>query len=282
MSDVIPKVSVVIPAYNNAAYLAEAIESVLAQTYPDLELIIADHSSADLSAEIAAGYAGDSRVRLLEPTPAGGGAARNWNRVSEAARGTYLKLLCGDDILEPEALSRQVAALDANPSAVIAAARRRLIDAHGAVFLGGRGLNGLRDLVPGEDAIRATVRAGTNLFGEPGSVLFRRSVLAETGWWDATNPYLIDQATYVRVLHHGDLWASADVLASFRLTGSQWSARLIGQQAGQAIAFHHRERAANPGRISAADVALGDLNARKTAVMRRASYLVLGSKRLSR
>lgn len=282
MSRPSPQVSVVIPAYNNAAYIGEAVESVLGQTFTDFELIIADHSSADETAEIAARYTTDPRVRVLDPTPTGGGAARNWNRVSEAAQGTYLKLLCGDDLLEPDAIATQVAALEAHPTAVMAAARRRLVDAHGDVFLNARGLNGLRGLVPGADAIRATVRAGTNLFGEPGSVLFRRTVLADTGFWDAADPYLIDQATYVRVLHQGDLWASADVIAAFRLTGTQWSARLIHQQAEQAIAFHHREHTTNPGKISKTDVTLGDLNVRKTALMRRASYLVLGSKRLTR
>lgn len=277
-----PSVSVVIPAYNNADYVEDAIESVLAQTYAALELVIADHSSADDTAGRIAKYAGHPRVRVLDPTPAGGGALANWNRVSREARGEYLKLLCGDDLLEPTAVERQVAALVEHPSAVLVASRRRLIDANGRTFLEARGLGDMDGLVPGHVAIRKTVRSGTNLFGEPGSVLFRTAALQQVGYWDASDPYLIDQATCVRVLHVGDLYAIRDVQASFRLTATQWSARLIDEQAQHAIGFHRQERLRRPDEISAADEVIGNLNAWRTALMRRLSYVVLGSSRLER
>jgi glycosyltransferase involved in cell wall biosynthesis len=277
-----PAVSVVIPAYNNADYVEDAIESVLAQTCTDYELVIADHSSSDDTAVRIAKYADHPRVRVLDPTPAGGGALANWNRVSREARGEYLKLLCGDDLLEPVALERQVEALVAHPSAVLVASRRRLIDANGRTFLAARGLGDMDGLVPGRVAIRKTVRSGTNLFGEPGSVLFRTAALEQVGYWDASDPYLIDQATCVRVLHSGDLYAIRDVQASFRLTATQWSARLIDEQAQHAIEFHRQERLRHPDGISAADEVIGNLNVWRTVLMRRMSYAVLGAGRLER
>ena len=104
----VPRVSVVIPAFENAPYIRATVTSVLAQTYPDFELVVADHSSSDGTWEILQEFAADPRVRLLR-TPAGGGADRNWNRVTEAARGELVKLVCGDDLLAPEALATQVA-----------------------------------------------------------------------------------------------------------------------------------------------------------------------------
>ena len=111
-------VSIVVPTYNNVDFVEETIESILAQTYTDFELVIADHSSTDGTWEKIQRFADDPRVTLLR-TPAGGGAPANWTRVTEAATGDYLKLVCGDDLLEPSCLEQQVAVLDTHPSVVL-------------------------------------------------------------------------------------------------------------------------------------------------------------------
>lgn len=271
-----PRVSIVIPTYNNADYVAATMDSVLAQTYPDVEVVVADHSSTDATPDILARYAGDPRVRL-EVTPAGGGAERNWNRVTDLATGEYLKLVCGDDLLHPEILAEQVAALDdAGPDAVMVASRRDLVDARGEVFLRGRGLAGLSGALPGVQALRATVRAGTNIFGEPMCTLLRRQTLVDAGGWDGTNGYYIDAATYARVLVRGTFVALPRSLASFRVSASQWSVALMAQQYRQAVAFHAQARALAPGTISAADERRGNLMARVATLQRRAAYLALG------
>lgn len=269
-----PRVSVVIPAYNNERFLAATLDSVLSQTFEDFEVIVSDHSSVDGTEAIARSYAErDDRVRVMT-TPAGGGAVRNWNAVSHAASGEYLKLVCGDDLIHPSMLELQVAALDAAPSASLVAARRSLIDAGGEEIIGERGLPRMSGLVDGVAAIRATVLAGANIFGEPACVMMRRDILAESGWWDTTNPYLIDEATYAQVLGHGDLVALPRVLASFRLSSSQWSVELMRSQFRQAAAFHKLMRAEHPTVISRADVVLGDLRARLAARLRRLAYRV--------
>lgn len=275
-----PRVSIGVPAFNNAVTIVETVQSVVAQDYPDLEIVIADHSSTDETTRLLEGFRDAPRVRILTPTPPGGGAKRNWDRVSQEARGEYFKLVCGDDLLDPSAVSLQVEALDAHPSAVMVAARRRIIDAHGGAFLAARGLGRMSGLVNGEEAIRRTVRAGTNLLGEPTFVLMRRDPLAATGYWDPTQPYLIDQATYVRMLHGGDLVALRDVVGAFRLSGGQASFELLSEQTRQAIDFHYRERLNHPDQVSAWDLMVGNLNVRRTALMRRASYFALGPARL--
>lgn len=269
-------VSVVVPAYNNADYLGATIRSVLAQSDPDLELIVADHASTDDTRAVATSF-DDPRITVVD-TPAGGGAARNWNRVTELATGDYVRLVCGDDLIHPEAIATQRAALDAHPTAVMASCRRDLVDARGTTFVRARGLGSLRGLVPGADAVRATVRAGTNIFGEPACAMIRRSALAETGGWDGTKAYYIDAGTYARVLTRGDFVAVPESLAAFRVSASQWSVRLMKEQQAQAAEFHAEAQALFPDTITDGDVRRGDLLAHVVAWQRRAAYVVLGKR----
>jgi glycosyltransferase involved in cell wall biosynthesis len=271
----VPRISVVIPAYNNAEFLQNTIESILSQDYEDYELIVADHSSVDETAEIIGRYAANHRVRAMSPTPAGGGAVANWNRVSQYARGEFIKLVCGDDLIAPTALTEQIAALDANPSAVLVASQRSLIDSNGRIILRRRGLAGLSGLVNGAVAVRAAVRAGTNIFGEPPCVLFKREILDRVGGWDNRFPYLIDQATYTRILFHGDMVAIPRVLASFRISAGQWSVRLAGEQAKQARAFHAALCASHDGLLSTMDLVCADLRAIGISYARRLAYVAM-------
>lgn len=266
------RVSVVVPAFRNADYLALTLDSILAQDYDDYELVVADHSSDDATPQVLERYANHPKVRVLPPTPAGGGALANWNRVSFEARGEFLKLVCGDDLIAPDALHKQVAALDAHPTAVLLACKRDLVDAQGRTVIAARGLAGLDGLVSGRVAVRAATLAGTNIFGEPGCVMLRRELLVREGGWDNTYPYLIDQASYTRIMLHGDMVALREPLASFRINAGQWSVRLTKQQASQAIAFHKGLRERDPGLLSAADVMLGNGRAVLMATTRRAAY----------
>jgi glycosyltransferase involved in cell wall biosynthesis len=272
---VTPRVSVVVPSFNNASFIEATIDSILAQSYPDFELVVADHSSTDGTWQRLQRYATDPRVRLAR-TESGGGAPRNWERVTALARGELVKLVCGDDIIYPDCLRLQVEAMEANPSVVLVAARRDLIDARGGVVMSGRGLAGLTGRVSGRAAARHTVMAGSNIFGEPGCVLIRREALQAAGGWDGQNPFVIDEATYVSVLLGGDFFGIDRPLAAFRLSSSQWSVHLARAQSDQVIAFHHRLADGTPGLLSRADLVRGDLRARGMAYARRMAYVWMG------
>ncbi len=111
MSAQIP-VSVIIPTYNRAALVQEAVASVLAQTWREFELIVVDDGSTDDTPEALAPYA--SRIRLLRRESRGGvSAARNAGMA--AARGEWLAFLDSDDLWLPEKLARQMAYLAAHP-----------------------------------------------------------------------------------------------------------------------------------------------------------------------
>jgi glycosyltransferase involved in cell wall biosynthesis len=266
---------VVIPSYNNALYIADTVRSVLQQTYDDFELIVADHSSIDGTAEVLESFRGDPKLRILTPTPRGGGAVANWNRVSRAATGEWIKLVCGDDLLDPGALAKQIAAVDEHPSAVMVASQRRIVDSQGRQVIAARGLAGMTGFVSGRDAIRATVRAGANIFGEPVCVLLKRRQLEAGEWWTDAYPYLLDEATYVNVLLHGDLVAIREPMASFRISTTQWSVRLAKLQSEHAVGFHRALREREPELLSGTDVVIGDLKAWCTAYGRRLIYVWL-------
>ena len=270
-----PRVSVVVPAYNSVAFIGATMRSILAQTFSDFELVVSDHSSTDGTWEELQQFAEDPRVRLSRLASGGGGLA-NWNAVTDLATGEFLKLVCGDDLLYPDCLAEQVAALAAHPSAVMAASTRDIIDAAGVPVLRNRGLAGLRGEVSGAEAIRRTVLAGTNIFGEPMSVLFKRIALVDAGGWDGRRPYLLDEATYCAVLLRGNLVAVPRSLAAFRVSESQWSVQLMRDQANQAIGFSREFAAAHPGLLGPRDLLVGKMRARANAVARRAVYRWLG------
>ncbi|MEO7448551.1 MAG: glycosyltransferase family A protein [Humibacillus sp.] len=272
-----PRVSIVVPTYNNVDFVEATIASILAQTFTDFELVIADHSSTDGTWEVVNRFADDPRVTLLR-TPAGGGAPANWTRVTDAGHGTYVKLVCGDDLLEPTCLHEQVAVLDEHPDVVLTSCRRTLVDARGERFTAARGLAGLVGVTPGRVAARRAVISGTNIFGEPACVLMRRDAFDRAGGWADTEPYVIDQQTFCNVLMHGDFYAMPKALASFRLSVGQWSVNLAQTQSAQVVRFHHRLAELNPGLLSRADLVRGDALARGMAYVRRGAYLWLGRK----
>lgn len=126
-------VSIITPCYNGEKYIAQTIESVLAQTYQNWEMLIVDDGSKDRSAELVNRYAQkDSRIRLLCQENAGSAAARN-NGLRNC-RGQYIALLDADDLWLPQFLEKQIACLKANHALCVSCAYNR-IDENGAEIM---------------------------------------------------------------------------------------------------------------------------------------------------
>jgi len=135
MSNGKPRVSVALPVFNGDRYLEEALDSVLAQTFEDFELIVSDNASTDATQDICMAYAArDRRVRYYRNED-NLGAAWNYNRLFGLSTGEYFKWAAHDDRYAPEYLERCVAALDRMPSVVLCYPKTVLIDEHGD-FLG--------------------------------------------------------------------------------------------------------------------------------------------------
>jgi glycosyltransferase involved in cell wall biosynthesis len=124
-------VSVGMPVYNGEAFLAAAIESILAQTLTDFELIISDNASTDGTGDICQRYAeSDPRIRYFRQ-PENLGASPNYNFTFHQASGRYFRWAAHDDVLEPTLLEACVEALEANPDVQLAFPRTLRIDSTG-------------------------------------------------------------------------------------------------------------------------------------------------------
>jgi glycosyltransferase involved in cell wall biosynthesis len=124
-----PRVSVVMPVFNGERFIAEAVESVLASDFHDLELLILlDGGTTDDSAAAATrAAAGDLRVRLIDHPHAAPSVARNIGL--KEARGEFIANLDADDAMFPDRLGRQVAYLDSHPQCVGVGSRALIVDA---------------------------------------------------------------------------------------------------------------------------------------------------------
>jgi glycosyltransferase involved in cell wall biosynthesis len=129
-----PRVSIGLPVHNGERYLEEALDSLLAQTYQNFELIISDNASTDRTADICLAYAArEPRIRYSRLETNIGGF-RNHNRVVALAQGEYFSWAAHDDIRKPEHLARCVEALDRNPDIVLCFTREQRVNADGAPF----------------------------------------------------------------------------------------------------------------------------------------------------
>lgn len=123
-----PKVSIGMPVYNGEAFFEEAIDSVLAQTFTDFEVVISDNGSDDRTQEICQRYAAqDPRVTYYRQAK-NRGVSWNFDRVFELARGEYFQWVAYDDKLAPDYLRVCVAALDGSPDSILCQTLIRLID----------------------------------------------------------------------------------------------------------------------------------------------------------
>jgi len=130
----IPRLSVGLPVYNGQRYLAEALDSLLGQSFTDFELIISDNASTDGTEEICRRYAAeDRRIRYIRQ-PRNIGANPNHNFVLSEGRGEYFKWAAHDDLYGRDLLARCVAALDEHPDVVLSHADMAIIDETGTVI----------------------------------------------------------------------------------------------------------------------------------------------------
>ncbi len=225
-------VSVVVPVFNGLPHLTDLADSILSQTHGFLDVVFVDGGSSDESLDFLKAIA-DPRVRVLT-NPKGTSAAANWDAASQSAQGEFIKLVCQDDVLHPDAIAKQVEDLECNPTAVMAVAQRDIIDARGSVVYGNRGCAGLRPgLIAGEAAIKVAYLRGTNVLGEPVAVLFRRDALLRALSWDDSNPFLLDLTLYAKVARTGDLVVRKESIGAFRVSTQSWSTRLVGEQVRQ-------------------------------------------------
>ena len=200
-----PLVSVVLPVFNGELFLSEAIESVLAQTWSPVELIVVDDGSTDRSAEIARGYP----LTYLHQENSGVAAARN--RGIEAAQGELVSFVDQDDVWLPDKLERQVAALRADRAAGICSCRFEMF------------------LQPGDelpDWADVSLLQGSHRTPQVGTLLVRSELFDEVGLFDTSYVAANDTDWFLRTRDVGVRVAIVDEpLQRYRLHSGNASAQ---------------------------------------------------------
>ena len=247
-----PRVSICVPVYNGATWLRECLDSALAQTADDFDVVVVDDCSQDGSLGIAQELAArDSRV-TVQSNPVRLGLARNWNRCLELAHGEWIKFVFQDDLLHPECLARMTRASDAGMPFIVC---DRRLDFHPDCPEGIRRyfaeLSSLEDLLDGNDTLSATgvsrilcEHLGLNVFGEPTSVLLHRDVFATYGPFNERMIQLCDLEFWARVGSNTGLVYIPDELVTFRIheasaTAANSSAQLFQKDVLDVLVLFH-------------------------------------------
>lgn len=201
-----PRVTVLLAVYNGGDYLRQAVESVLAQTYRDFELLVVDDGSSDGSTEA---LPADPRIRVLR-NEHNVGQIPSLNRGLEEARGEYVARLDHDDVCLPHRLERQVELLDSSPEVALAATWVDIVDTNGRLWAPAR------PVVDSFSEFAAMIVSGQVTLVHP-SLMFRRGAVVDVGGFDASLNASEDQDLYRKlVLARQDARVIRETLLRYR------------------------------------------------------------------
>lgn len=208
-----PKVSVCLPVFNGRRFLRAAIETVLAQTHKDFELLIADDCSTDDSLVIAEELSKrDSRI-VVWKNASNLGLFANYNACIERASGEYIKLFAQDDLFMPNTLEAHLAIFDKHPDVAMVTGSRNIIGDDGQLME----VLGEFDedkIISGDEVIESNLTRYCNWVGEPSCVSFPTKHRG-TGF-DTILFHYGDVEYWYQLLEHGKLFYSTTPLCSFR------------------------------------------------------------------
>ena len=205
-----PRVSVCIPTYNYAHYIAGCIRSVQAQTYDDWELVIVDNQSSDNTEDVVRTFR-DPRIHFHR-NDENIGLVRNWNRCMSLANGEYVAILPADDYYLPRMLERSVAMLDAHPRLGFTHSSFRRVDAQGNLIDTKQYWESDWTM----SGLAALQRLVLHCYVVPACVVMRRDCFREVGGFDEAFRYAVDWLMWTRLALNYDVGYVAEPLACER------------------------------------------------------------------
>lgn len=227
-----PLVSVIMPLYNAERFVAEAIESILHQTYENLELIIVDDFSQDGSVDIVRNFASsDARIRLFH-NDRNLGVAKTRNRAIREARGEYIACLDNDDVALPSRFEEQLRFLETHPDHALVASDLEIIDEYSRVVA-------VR-VYPHSDGEIQCCLSRMNPIANPAS-MFRRSVFLELGGaYDESVCPVEDYEFVIRVARRFKIANLEQKLTRYRITATQAKAVQLKKTLGTTLLIQRR------------------------------------------
>jgi glycosyltransferase involved in cell wall biosynthesis len=243
-------ISVIIPAYNYARYLREAIDSVFAQTYPALELIVVDDGSTDDTPDVVAAYG--NRIRAIRQQNQGVSAARNSGIA--AARGEYVSFLDADDLWHPQKLELQMARFDASPNLGLVYCGAESFNAEGQtmqVWRHGR---------EGRVAV-SMLRFDGGAMAAPGcNIVAPRRVAEEIGGFDTRMTVSEDWDFYYRVAARYEIGFVPEPLVRYRIHASGAHRNIPEMEKGMLLALQKAFLSPDPAVQSVRNLSYGRLH----------------------
>ena len=204
----IPRVSICIPTYNQGRFIGECVESVLSQTFQDIEVVISVNHCTDNTEEILANYS-DPRIRIIKPRsflP----VAENFKFCISKSRGHYINYLSSDDLLLPEFIESQAAILDKYPRVAFVHSAAERINEKGEIIRLEKSIH--RSFIrKGSDELKRYI-GGMKCVGD--ALLIRRSAYEAVGGIDTD--LLVDWDLCLRLLQYGDVAYNERVLMKYR------------------------------------------------------------------
>jgi glycosyltransferase involved in cell wall biosynthesis len=223
-----PLVSVIIPCHRQAHYLADAIESVLVQSYPHVEILVIDDGSPDNTSEIATRYLG---VRCVRQPNRGVSEARNLG--IRSSTGSYVIFLDADDRLRPDAIEIGLDCFRRHPEVAFVSGRLRFISADGSTLYEKQGHT--------IDAKHYAAMLHRNYISAPCGAMCRRDIFEEVDGFDPSLSVCADYEFYLRVLRQFPAWSHDEEVADYRRHGLGLSTR-SNQMLREALTALRRQR----------------------------------------
>lgn len=216
-----PLVSVLLPVYNGERYVAQAIESILDQTYRDFEFIIIDDGSTDRSYQILQRYAQqDDRIHLIQQRNQG--LIKTLNKMLAIAQGELLARMDADDLAHPTRLARQVEFLQREPEIVCVGGAFELIDPQGRTVM-------VVQMPQHNDEIQEKILIGHTIILHP-SAMIRRTALQAIGGYDESMVTIEDLDMLLRLGEIGQLANLNEVVLKYRFHTNSVSTKNVAFQ----------------------------------------------------
>lgn len=221
-------VSICIPVYNGEETIRATLDSILAQTYKNIEVVVCEDGSTDNTAEIVRKYEiQDERVHLFI-NPHNLGLVDNWNECVSHSQGKYIHFVCADDIITPDCIEKKVKMIEKYDDMVLVFSATQIINdkdeplrvrsfvSHDAVY------NGLE--------IQKKSYRSRNVYGEPSNVLFRKEILDKTGLFSRDLHFTADWEMWLRMSGYGKVGYISEPLMLYRVFQGNGTSKLTYQK----------------------------------------------------